>query len=184
MASTQSQRTIVVLGATGNQGSGVVRALLSDQYSDSWLVRAVTQDPSSDKAQRFLSEYQTPDNRLSLASGNIYNEASLRSAFSGAYGVFAMTNEWLPNKAINEEWEFKHEIDAGTNIVSAAKECGVRHFVFSSLPDTVKASHGQLRRIHHMNNKHTIEQLARMKLDGFTSLIPGECPSVVFHFPK
>jgi uncharacterized protein YbjT (DUF2867 family) len=96
MSSTPSRQTIVVLGATGNQGFGVVRALLNDEYGDSWFIRALTQYPRSYKAQKLLSEYQTPDNRLNLVSGNVYDETSLRSAFAGAYGVFAMTNEWLP----------------------------------------------------------------------------------------
>ncbi|KAF7589539.1 hypothetical protein BBP40_004162 [Aspergillus hancockii] len=173
MSSTQSQQTIVVVGATGTQGSGVVRALLSDEYGGPWFVRALTQDPSSGKAQKLLSEYQTPDNRLSLVSGHIYDETSLRSAFMGAHGVFAMTSERYPGKLITEEEELKHEIDAGRNIISAAKECCIKHLVFSSLPDIVKASDGQFKRIHHMNNKHTIEQLARKELDGFTSLMPG-----------
>ncbi|KAF5855549.1 hypothetical protein ETB97_009001 [Aspergillus alliaceus] len=173
MSSTQSQQTIVVVGATGIQGSGVVRALLSDEYGGPWLVRALTQDPSSGKAQKLLSEYQTTDNRLSLASGHVYDETSLRSAFTGAHGVFAMTSERYPGKRITEEEELKHEIDAGRNIISAAKECCIKHLVFSSLPDTVEASDGQFKRIHHMNNKHTIEQLARKELDGFTSLMPG-----------
>ncbi|KAH7173107.1 hypothetical protein DER46DRAFT_679297 [Fusarium sp. MPI-SDFR-AT-0072] len=174
MSSNQSQKTIVVVGATGIQGSGVVRALLSDEYGGPWFVRALTQDPSSGKAQKLLSEYQTTDNRLSLASGHVYDEPSLRSAFTGAYGVFAMTSERYPGKLITEEGELKHEINAGRNIISAAKECCIKHLVFSSLPDTVKASDGQFKRIHHMNNKRTIEQLARKELNGFTSLIPED----------
>ncbi|KAF4416418.1 cinnamoyl- reductase [Fusarium acutatum] len=173
MSFTQSQRTIVVVGATGIQGSGVVRALLSDEYGGPWFVRALTQDPRSGKAQKLLSDYQTTDNRLSLVNGYVYDELSLRSAFTGVYGVFAMTSESYPGKLITEEWELKHEINAGRNIISAAKECYIKHLVFSSLPDTVKASDGHFKRIHHMNNKHTIEQLARKELDGFTSLIPA-----------
>ncbi|EXL65157.1 hypothetical protein FOPG_18607 [Fusarium oxysporum f. sp. conglutinans race 2 54008] len=173
MSFTQSQQTIVVVGATGIQGSGVVRALLSDEYGGPWSVRALTQDPRSGKAQKLLSDYQTTDNRLSLVSGHVYDEPSLRSAFTGAYGVLAMTSERYPGKLITEEWELKHEIKAGRNIISAAKECCIKHLVCSSLPDTVKASDGQFKRIHHMNNKHTIEQLARKELDGLTSLIPG-----------
>ncbi|PNP79728.1 hypothetical protein FNYG_06821 [Fusarium nygamai] len=174
MSFDQSQQTIVVVGATGIQGSGVVRALLSGEYGGRWFVRALTQDPLSGKAQKLLSDYQTTDNRLSLVSGHVYDEPSLRSAFTGAYGVFAMTSERYPGKLITEEGELKHEIDAGRNIISAAKECCIKHLVFSSLPDTVKASDGRFKRIHHMNNKHTIEQLARKELDGFTSLIPGQ----------
>ncbi|EED14564.1 L-kynurenine/alpha-aminoadipate aminotransferase, putative [Talaromyces stipitatus ATCC 10500] len=107
MSSTQSQQTIVVVGATGIQGSGVVRALLSDEYGGPWFVRALTQDPRSGKAQKLLSECQTTDNRLSLVSGHIYDETSLRSAFMGAHGVFAMTSERYPGKLITEEEELK-----------------------------------------------------------------------------
>ncbi|KFA79115.1 hypothetical protein S40288_09961 [Stachybotrys chartarum IBT 40288] len=171
---TQSQQTIVVIGATGVQGSGVVRALLSDEYGGPWFIRALSQDPNSGKAQQLLSEYQTTDNRLSLVSGHVYDETSLRNAFMGAHGVFAMTSERYPGKLITEEEELKHEIGAGRNIISAAKECCIKHLVFSSLPDIVKASGGQFKRIHHMNNKHTIEQLARKELDGFTSLVPED----------
>ena len=175
MSSTQLQRTIVVIGATGTQGSGVVQALLSGEYGGGpWFVRALTQDPGSGKAQKLLSDYQTSDNRLSLITGHVYDKTSLQSAFAGAHGVFAMTSERYFSKIITEEEELKHEIEAGRNIVSAAKECRIKHSVFSSLPDVVKASDGQFKRIHHMNNKHTIEQLARKELDGFTSLMPGE----------
>jgi uncharacterized protein YbjT (DUF2867 family) len=174
MESTQLQQTVVVVGATGIQGAGVVRALLTHEYGGRWFVRALTQDPSSVKAQELLSEYQTIDNRLSLVRGNVYDEASLRSAFVGAHGVFAMTSERHPIKRIRQEEELNHEIVAGRNIISAAKECCVKHLVFSSLPDIVKASDGKFTRIHHMNNKHKIEQLARRELDGLTTLMPGK----------
>lgn len=74
----------------------------------------------------------------------------------------------------------KHELEAGRNIVMAAKELSVEHLVFSSLPNIIKASDGQFKRIHHMNNKATIEQLARQELDGFTALIPGEYALAAF----
>ncbi|KAL3954042.1 hypothetical protein ACCO45_011998 [Purpureocillium lilacinum] len=174
MPPTQPHHVIVVVGATGSQGSGVIRALLSDKFGGSpWLVRALTKDPSSDKAQKLLSECQTSDNRLSLVTGQVYDAESLRNAFAGAYGVFAMTSERHPGKVITEEREMEHELDAGRNIIMAAKKRYVKHLVFSSLPDIIKASDGQFKKIYHMNNKATIEQLARKELDGFTSLIPG-----------
>lgn len=173
---TMSQRTIAVLGATGNQGGSVVRSLLSATTPDSdpWLVRAISQDPLSSKAQNFLNENQTPDKRLKIVFGDVYDAASLRDAFAGAYGVFAITHEAKPGEVITEEQGLLHEIEAGKNIVHAAKEFGVAHLVFSGLPDMVKATGGRFKGIHHMNNKHAIEQVARKELDGFTVLIPGE----------
>ncbi|ETS79369.1 hypothetical protein PFICI_09222 [Pestalotiopsis fici W106-1] len=172
MSHLEQSRTIVVVGATGNQGSGVVRSLLTSTTA-SWRVRALTRDPSSAKSQAFLSANQTPDDRLVLVSGHVYDRASLISAFTGAYGVFAVTSEVYPFKVLEKEEEMMHEIDAGRNMVDAAKECGVKHFVFSTLPDMVKTTGGRYPGIHHMNNKHAIEQLARKELDGYTGLIPG-----------
>jgi hypothetical protein len=67
-----------------------------------------------------------------------------------------------------------HEIEAGRNLVLASKEAGVKHFVFSSLPDMDKTTNGQFLGIHHMNNKHAIEKIAKEHLAGVTCLIPGQ----------
>ena len=171
MTSSQSKQTIVVIGATGIQGSGIVQALLNEGR---WSVRGLTQDPNSPKAQNLQSKYQTTDNRLSFIVGNVYDEKSLRNAFKDAYGVFALTSERYPGKTLTKESELKHEIEAGCNIIFAAKECGIKHLVFSSLPDTVEASGRKFKRIHHMNNKHAIEKMAREQVEGFTAVMPGK----------
>ncbi|KAH6848225.1 putative cinnamoyl-CoA reductase [Chaetomium sp. MPI-CAGE-AT-0009] len=164
-------RVIVVLGATGHQGRGVVRALLE---SKSWIVRAGNRDPGSSKAQKLLAEEQTDDGRLEVVAAHPYDIETLRKAFAGAYGVFAVTWESHPDKKIVEEEEFQHEIEAGRNIVLAAKECNVQHFVFSSLPDMMQATSGQFPKLYHMNNKYAIEKIAKEELPGkVTCLIPG-----------
>lgn len=170
-------RIVVVVGATGNQGFGVVRALLDSETADGnpWFVRAMTRDPNSAKAKRFLADNQTADSRLALVAGHVYDKSSLQDAFAGAYGVFGLTSEAYPGRVLEREEEMQHEIEAGQNIILAAKECGIKHFVFSSLPDMVKATRGQFPKIHHMNNKHVIEQIARKELRGVTFIIPGLC---------
>ncbi|KAH6632851.1 putative cinnamoyl-CoA reductase [Chaetomium tenue] len=170
--SASHPRVIVVLGATGNQGGGVARALLK---SKSWIVRAGTRDPDSPKAQKLLAEEQTNDGRLEVVAAHVYDIESLRKAFAGAYGVFAITSERHPDKKIVNEEEMQHEIEAGRNIVLAAKECNVQHFVFSSLPDMMQATSGQFPKLYHMNNKHAVEQIAREELPGkVTCLIPDD----------
>ncbi|GAD99894.1 cinnamoyl-CoA reductase, putative [Paecilomyces variotii No. 5] len=173
MSTSAAPRTVVVVGATGHQGSGVVRALLASEGSQ-WLVRGITRDPNSEKAKSFLADYQTIDNRLTLVTGDVYDKASLQAAFADAYGVFAVTSESYPGKVLMKEEEMQHEIEAGRNMVLAAEECGIKHFVFSSLPDMVKATGGRFPKIHHMNNKNNIENIAREKLSGFTCLIPAD----------
>ncbi|KAM7197263.1 NAD(P)-binding protein [Rhypophila sp. PSN 637] len=172
MSTPQSHpRVIVVLGATGHQGGGVVRALLK---SKSWTVRAGTRNPGSSKAQKLLDEVESDDGRLELVVAHVYDIETLRKAFAGAYGVFAITSESHPDKKIVDEEEMQHEIEAGRNIVLAAKECNVQHFVFSSLPDMMHTTSGQFPKLYHMNNKHAVEKIAREELPGrVTCLIPG-----------
>ncbi|RFU81405.1 cinnamoyl- reductase [Trichoderma arundinaceum] len=166
---------IVVVGATGNQGGGVVRALLQSKAVEEspWYVRAITRDPNSAKAKSFLAENQTTDNRLSLVAGHVYDKSSLQDAFTGAYGVFGITSESYPGKLLEKKEDMRHEVEAGRNMILAAKECNVKHFIFSSLPDMITATGGQFLNIYHMNNKQMIEQIARENLEGFTALIPG-----------
>ncbi|KAE8422602.1 hypothetical protein BDV36DRAFT_244861 [Aspergillus pseudocaelatus] len=176
MSTSTAFHVIAVVGATGNQGAGVIQALLGSRNPDGglWHVRGVTRDPNSPKAKSFLSAHQTSDKRLSLVSGDAYDKDSLHVAFAGAYGVFAMTSETHTGRILEKDEEMMHEIDAGQNMVLAAEECGVKHFVFSSLPDMVSATGGRFVNIHHMNNKYEIEKFARERLSGgVTCLIPG-----------
>ncbi len=112
---------IAVLGATGNQGSGVVRALL-EKTSPAFTVRALTRDVSSAGASNLREKYGETG-RLTFAAADVYDKDSLVKAFEGAYGVFAVTNNRLPGKKIEREADMAHELDAGRNIVDAAKVC-------------------------------------------------------------
>ncbi|KAI7976733.1 hypothetical protein EIK77_009964 [Talaromyces pinophilus] len=137
MSTSAAPRTIVVVGASGNQGSGVVRALLNSKATRDllWLVRGTTRGPNSAKAKKFLADHQTTDNRLTLVAGNVYDQASLQDTFADAYGVFAITSEYYPGRLLKNREDMQHEVEAGYNIVLAAEKCGIEHFVFSSLPD-------------------------------------------------
>ncbi|RGP63200.1 cinnamoyl- reductase [Fusarium sporotrichioides] len=174
MSTFKSPRTIVVTGATGNQGRGVIRALLA--ADEDWNIRALTRDVSSSWARALLDEFSDNEKaeRLSLVQGSTYDLDSIRSAFVGAYGVFAATSERYPGKVLIEEAEMAHEIETGRNIVLASKEAGVKHFVFSSLPNMDKVTDGKFPGIHHMNNKHAIEEFAKEHLSGVTCLIPAD----------
>ena len=107
----ETKKIIVVLGATGLQGTGVVNELVKQNQFE---VRAITRNPAtySGKAHQ-------------VVSADLKDVQSLKKAFEGAYGVFAVTNFW----------EGADELTQGANAVQAAKEVGVSHFVWSTLPN-------------------------------------------------
>ena len=116
------KKTIAVIGATGAQGGGVVRAILADR-SGTFAARAITRHPESEKGQALA--------RLGaeVVAADTDDPPSLRRAFQGAYGAYCVTNFW-------EHFSPEREIAQASAMAAAAKETGVAHVVWSTLEDT------------------------------------------------
>lgn len=128
---------VAVVGATGSQGGAVVRAL-ADQGR--FRVRALTRNPGA---------YSGPADEV--VEADLTRPETLSAAFEGAYGVFLVTNFWEPGT---------DEIGNGRNAVTAAVAAGVRHFVWSTLPD-VEALTGGAFDVPHFTNKAKVDQIVR-----------------------
>jgi uncharacterized protein YbjT (DUF2867 family) len=118
------KKIIAVVGATGAQGGGLVRAILGDS-SGAFAVRALTRDPDSEKAHE-LAKLGAEVVKADLDSG-----PTLRAAFDGAYGAFCVTFFWdhfVPEK----------ELVQAAAMAQAAKQTGLKHVVWSTLEDTRK----------------------------------------------
>ncbi len=118
------KKIIAVIGATGAQGSGLVRAILNDNLGE-FKVRAITRNVNSDKAKDLVQK------GVEVVSADLDNQNSLKKAFEGAYGVFALTNFW-------EHFSPEKEMEQAKSIAKAAKEADVKHVIWSSLDDTRK----------------------------------------------
>ncbi|GAA5841012.1 hypothetical protein JCM5353_004874 [Sporobolomyces roseus] len=167
---TQSdERTIAVIGASGNQGSGVVSSLLS---STSFNVVAISSNPSSTKAQALLASYvkESEEGRFKLVQGDLNNRRSIEKALEGCYGLFA---SFAMTAKDGEEDQESLEVNQGKMLIDVAKECGIKHFVYSSLPSADKLSHGRFKNVAHFESKAKIEEYAKEKLENVTILIPG-----------
>jgi uncharacterized protein YbjT (DUF2867 family) len=81
------KKIVAVMGATGAQGGGAVRAILADRGSQ-FLARAITRKPESDKAQ-VLAKLGAQ-----IVVGDADDPTSLERAFAGAYGDYCVTNFW------------------------------------------------------------------------------------------
>jgi len=117
-------RIIAVVGATGAQGSGLVRAILGDP-AGGFKVRALTRDVNSDKARELAKM------GAEVVAANVDDQESLTKAFNGAYGAFCVTFFWAHFSPDKEKANAKA-------MAQAAKEAGVRHVIWSTLEDTRK----------------------------------------------
>ena len=116
------KKIIAVVGATGAQGGGLVRAILADRNGE-FRVRALTRNPDSDKARALAAA------GAELVKADLDDQASLERAFAGAHGVFALTNFW-------EHFSPEKELAQAGNQARAAKAAGVHHVIWSTLEDT------------------------------------------------
>jgi uncharacterized protein YbjT (DUF2867 family) len=116
------KKIIAVVGATGAQGGGLVRAILADRNGE-FRVRALTRNSDSDKARALAAA------GAELVRADLDDQASLERAFAGAHGVFALTNFW-------EHFSPEKELAQAGNQARAAKAAGVHHVIWSTLEDT------------------------------------------------
>src|SRR5215217_7670236 len=116
------QKIIAVVGSTGAQGGGLVRAILVDR-NGGFAVRAITRNPNSEKAQALRAA------GAEVVAADIDDPASLKKAFAGAYGAFCLTNFW-------EHFSGEKEKAQAKNLADAAKAAGVQHAIWSTLEDT------------------------------------------------
>ncbi|GAA2291963.1 NmrA/HSCARG family protein [Nonomuraea roseoviolacea subsp. roseoviolacea] len=108
---TTHAKTVVVTGATGNQGGATARHLLAA----GWHVRALVRDDTSPAAVALAAA------GAELVRGDLDDRASVEAAVRGAHGVYSV-------QSANPD-----ELAQGRNVADAAKAAGVRHLVYSSV---------------------------------------------------
>ncbi|MBW2528904.1 MAG: NmrA/HSCARG family protein [Deltaproteobacteria bacterium] len=117
-----NNKIIAVVGATGAQGGGLVRAILDDPKGG-FTVRALTRNPDSDKAKELAAL------GAEVVAADVDDPNSLKKAFEGAYGAFCVTFFW-------DHFSPEKEIAEVANMAEAAKHAGLKHVIWSTLEDT------------------------------------------------
>ncbi len=132
---SNKKKVIAVIGATGHQGGAVLRAL---QAGGLFRVRALTRNPGK---HRDLAD--------EVVEADLNRPDTLQPAFAGAHGVFLVTSFWQ---------EGTDEFTQGTAAVRAAKAAGVKHFIWSTLPDVEAISGGQFD-VPHFTGKAKVDRV-------------------------
>ncbi len=134
---SNNKKLIAVIGATGQQGGAVVRAL---QASGQFKVRALTRNPG--KHRELADE---------VVEADLDRPETLKAAFEGVHGVFLVTN-------FGEE--STNELEQATAAVRAARDAGVKHFIWSTLPDVEAISGGKFD-VPHFTGKARIDRIVK-----------------------
>jgi uncharacterized protein YbjT (DUF2867 family) len=135
--SSNNKKLIAVFGATGQQGGGVVRAL---QASSQFKVRALTRN--SGKYRELADE---------VVEADLDRPETLTAALEGAHGAFLVTNFWEKGT---------DELKQATAAIRAAKDVGVKHFVWSTLPNVEAISGGKFH-VPHFTGKAKIDRIVK-----------------------
>ena len=106
-----SDRTILITGATGNQGGAVARALQGTGFH----LRGLTRMPEGERAAALAGQ------GVDIVKGDLDNETTLRHALAGAWGVFSVQNTL--------EAGVEREEAQGKRLATLAREAGVEHYV-------------------------------------------------------
>ena len=118
------KKIIAVLGATGAQGGGLVRAIQADPASG-FVARAITRDVNTPKAKALAAL------GAEVVAADVDDQASLERVFAGAHGAYCVTFFWDHFSPDKEKAEVR-------NMAAAAKAANLRHVIWSTLEDTRK----------------------------------------------
>jgi len=118
------KKIIAVVGATGAQGGGLVRAIVGDVKSG-FTARALTRNANSDKAK------QLAQRGAEVVAADVDDAESLKKAFAGAYGAFCVTFFW-------EHFSPEKEFTQAKAMAEAAKHTGLKHVIWSTFEDPRK----------------------------------------------
>jgi len=116
------KKIIAVVGSTGAQGGGLVRAILEDSTGE-FAVRALTRDPNADKAKELAQL------GAEVVAADVDDLESLKRAFADAYGAYCVTFYWAHLSPDRE----KAQAQA---MAQAAEHAGLTHVIWSTLEDT------------------------------------------------
>ncbi|KAL2814510.1 putative hscarg dehydrogenase [Aspergillus cavernicola] len=152
-------KTIVIVGATGTQGSSIAHTFR--RYPE-WRVRGITRNPLSAASQSLSAK------GVEMIKADIDDKQSLIPAFEGANVIFSNTDFFIhlqhalstdPGREPQEinKYAYRREVEQGVNVAEVAASPSVLktldRFIYSSLPDPRKWSNGKYTTVWHCNSK-------------------------------
>ena len=157
-----TQRRILVTGATGKQGGETIKALLQSPEASTLKIYALTRNPESGSAKALAAKSEN----IKVVKGDLDDaQAVFKEVGEPVDAVFAVL---LPNMKKDSQ---SVEIKQGVDLIDAAIENNVKHFVYSSVDRHGAQSDHEPTYVPHFISKHRVEQHLKKKAsetDNFT----------------
>jgi len=174
------KKIIAVVGATGAQGGGLVRAILAAPDGP-FVARALTRNAGSPSAKELA------ERGAEVVEADLDDQASVRNAFDGAYGAYVVTNFWAPRSPEEERRRTRAEmeLEQAATAARAAKDAGLAHVIWSTLEDTREVIPVSDDRVPTFDGKYTVPHFdAKAEADRlFTELgVPTTFLRTTFYF--
>ncbi|KAI9824053.1 MAG: hypothetical protein M1832_002121 [Thelocarpon impressellum] len=142
-------KTILIAGATGQQGKAVIEALHAvPSIENTFNILALTRNPTLPGSAALKSKFPN----ITLLRGNLDDPESIfASAGTPIWGVFSV------QATLSRESDIEAETRQGTGLVDSAIAHGVKHFVYTSADRHGAASDTNPTGVGHLASKHRIE---------------------------
>lgn len=163
------RKIIAVCGATGQQGGGLVEAMLSDP-DGGFAVRAITRNANGERAKALAAR------GAEVVSADLDDLESVKRAFAGAHGVYGVTVFW-------DHFSPDREQSQAKNIALAAEHAGVPHVVWSTLEDTREYMTPDDTRMPVLMGKYRVPHMdGKSEADAFFSEVPTTFLMTTFYW--
>jgi uncharacterized protein YbjT (DUF2867 family) len=116
------EKTILVIGVTGNQGGAVAREL----RRKGWKVRGLSRNLNKPEVKALQEA------GVEVVEGDMEDRTSLERAMKGMYGVFSMQSLFKPRVGWIGDG-LAGEMRQGKAVADAARAEGIQHFIYSSV---------------------------------------------------
>lgn len=136
-------KVLAVFGATGKQGGSVVSYALKNLGSV-YKIRAITRNPNSLQAQNLKKQ------GAELAEADFNVKSTVEKALEGVHSVFSVSIFGAPGGL--------SEFEQGKLVAELAVKQGVKHFIWSTLPNVQKLTHGKFINVKHFDQKAEVEE--------------------------
>lgn len=156
------KKIIAVVGATGNQGSSVVKTFVD---LPGWHVRAITRNPASEKAEALVSL------GAEAVQADLSDVESLYRAFEGANAIFVNTDFWYTyvskmmagtDGEVSAKAAYEVEMQHAKNAATAASRIvTLERYIYSALGPMKRGSGGKYSTYHWEGKADSVDYIEK-----------------------